>query len=346
MRMKTAVLALVVLGVPGALAAVNLKNGNFYVSYTDLQRPDKFELERTYNSRSRTLATVFGYGWAYNFGGSLELLPGGVLRVRPHGAGGTRDYAAAPSRMPGVDRWVSASGKEATFDGTEFRADTDTGLLIFDQNGLLVEHRVEDKRILKVTRTHGLVTAIETRRGDPVTLTYTTNGLLKAVEADGRTARYEYMPGDLLGYSVDTGGNAYAYGYDRDARMTAIRYSDGPSVGIAYGDDGNVASVTDRETATTNYYYGGPTDEWYWTLTHRPGDAYAQPKLYEYETHPTLRYTARIRTWDLPPGYAGGPVTEPLGYSEERFAEGGQSLGSSRNQGILPVEFVLPATLR
>ncbi|RZJ79825.1 MAG: hypothetical protein EOO47_09570, partial [Flavobacterium sp.] len=45
-------------------AGVNIKNGNFYISYTDHSFKDKggFELERTYDSKAIDIG-IFGFGW-------------------------------------------------------------------------------------------------------------------------------------------------------------------------------------------------------------------------------------------------------------------------------------------
>ena len=47
-----------------ATAGVNIKNGNFYISYTDhdLAKFNGFELMRTYNSKSVEKG-LFGFGW-------------------------------------------------------------------------------------------------------------------------------------------------------------------------------------------------------------------------------------------------------------------------------------------
>ena len=50
-------------------AGVNLKNGNFYISYTDIIVPGgghDLEVVRTYNSRA-TGTGWFGFGWGSDF---------------------------------------------------------------------------------------------------------------------------------------------------------------------------------------------------------------------------------------------------------------------------------------
>lgn len=71
-------------------AGVNLKNGNYYVSYTDLllqKYNSAFKnITRTYNSKSTEIG-LFGYGWGTKFETSITIYPDGTLRVKEYGAG-------------------------------------------------------------------------------------------------------------------------------------------------------------------------------------------------------------------------------------------------------------------
>ena len=52
-----------------AFSGVNLKNGNFYISYTDIIVPGgghDLEIVRTYNSKS-TDRGWFGFGWGSDY---------------------------------------------------------------------------------------------------------------------------------------------------------------------------------------------------------------------------------------------------------------------------------------
>lgn len=63
---------------------VNLKNGNFYITYTDLIVGD-LKIERTYNSRA-TGSFEMGYGWGFDYAGHVLLPPDGVT-VLNNGSG-------------------------------------------------------------------------------------------------------------------------------------------------------------------------------------------------------------------------------------------------------------------
>lgn len=72
-----------------ALAGVNLKNGNFYISYTDIVVPGggkKLEITRTYNSKA-TEVGWFGFGWGSEFETRLEASADGSVVVHEHGTG-------------------------------------------------------------------------------------------------------------------------------------------------------------------------------------------------------------------------------------------------------------------
>ncbi len=72
-----------------ALAGVNLKNGNFYISYTDIVVPGggkKLEITRTYNSKA-TEVGWFGFGWGSEFETRLEASADGSVVIHEHGTG-------------------------------------------------------------------------------------------------------------------------------------------------------------------------------------------------------------------------------------------------------------------
>ena len=84
------ILFLVFTLVSTAHAGVNLKNGNFYISYTDIVVPGggkKLEMTRTYNSKSTSIGW-FGFGWGNVYETKLVTSPDGCVVVHEHGAGG------------------------------------------------------------------------------------------------------------------------------------------------------------------------------------------------------------------------------------------------------------------
>ncbi|MEX0799412.1 MAG: DUF6531 domain-containing protein, partial [Bacteriovoracaceae bacterium] len=73
-----------------SFAGVNLKNGNFYISYTDIVVNgvgQKMEMTRTYNSKSTSVGW-FGFGWGNVYETKLVSSADGCVVVHEHGAGG------------------------------------------------------------------------------------------------------------------------------------------------------------------------------------------------------------------------------------------------------------------
>ena len=77
-----------------AFSGVNLKNGNYYVSYTDIVVPGTgktLEMTRTYNSKS-TEKGWFGFGWGNVYETKLVKSPDGCVVIHEHGAGGSTRF--------------------------------------------------------------------------------------------------------------------------------------------------------------------------------------------------------------------------------------------------------------
>ena len=72
-----------------AFAGVNLKNGNFYISYTDIVVPGgglDLEMTRTYNSKA-TDKGWFGLGWGSDFETHLVVSADGSVIIHENGSG-------------------------------------------------------------------------------------------------------------------------------------------------------------------------------------------------------------------------------------------------------------------
>lgn len=110
---------------PAQAQGVNLKNGNFYISYTDAEAPG-LEIQRTYNSKS-THEGMFGYGWGWHYETHLYPLGDGSVVVREHGGGGqTRFEPAFPdpeARARALDQIVAARVEQGALRSPEARAD-------------------------------------------------------------------------------------------------------------------------------------------------------------------------------------------------------------------------------
>ncbi len=93
--MKLKVILATLLTVPViAMADVNLQNGDFYISYSDISLKNnghELEITRNYNSKSTELGW-FGYGWGSKYETHLVVLPDGSAAIKENGAGRTTYY--------------------------------------------------------------------------------------------------------------------------------------------------------------------------------------------------------------------------------------------------------------
>ncbi len=88
MKLSRFLIALVMI-ISSVFAGVNLKNGNFYITYTDIVVPGgghDLVIERTYNSRSIDKGW-FGYGWGSDYETYLSVSADGSVIVHENGSG-------------------------------------------------------------------------------------------------------------------------------------------------------------------------------------------------------------------------------------------------------------------
>lgn len=108
MKKTSLIVLLLALFAVNAKAGVNLKNGNFYISYTDIVVPGsgkQLEITRTYNSKSTNVGW-FGFGWGNLYETKLSPSPDGCVVIREHGSGGKTRFCPKNSVDP-----VAASKK-------------------------------------------------------------------------------------------------------------------------------------------------------------------------------------------------------------------------------------------
>lgn len=82
-------LALALVAASSALANVSLKNGNFFIGYTDIIYSGGFEpkVERVYNSKSPYSTGMFGWGWGTEYEVYLNIQPDNSVIVHEYGGG-------------------------------------------------------------------------------------------------------------------------------------------------------------------------------------------------------------------------------------------------------------------
>lgn len=139
MKKLSLIVLLLALAAVNANAGVNLKNGNFYISYTDIVVPGsgkQLEITRTYNSKSTNVGW-FGFGWGNLYETKLSPSPDGCVVIREHGSGGKTRFCPKNSVDP-----VAASNKiiEAMRKKSPMTAQTAKSLLERLKNNADLRH--------------------------------------------------------------------------------------------------------------------------------------------------------------------------------------------------------------
>src|SRR3954471_14403577 len=87
-KARSVILAAALLSSWPAFPNVSIKNGNFFIGYTDIIYPGGFEpkIERVYNSKS-PFKGMFGWGWGNEFEVRLSVSVDGSVVVHEYGGG-------------------------------------------------------------------------------------------------------------------------------------------------------------------------------------------------------------------------------------------------------------------
>src|SRR3954447_16505986 len=123
---KIGIVGLLLLAAP-ALANVSVKNGNFFIGYTDIIYQGGFEpkIERVYNSKS-PFKGMFGWGWGNEYEVRLTVSADGSVVVHEYGGGAENrfnptafkeaDLNKAVDMISGVAQKVGLTGSASQMD--------------------------------------------------------------------------------------------------------------------------------------------------------------------------------------------------------------------------------------
>lgn len=252
-------------------AGVNPKNGNFYISYTDITLESKgheLAINRTYNSKSSETGW-FGYGWGSRYETRLVVMPDGSAAIKESGNGATTYYRTADKGdiQTGVKRIVEVatqrdqlSQADADKLAAQLMGDEELRLSKVMQYGIHVEllkgavlGDVCGKASLKRI-TEGYQRYDCNRFGDSVTATDT-------FDLQGRLVRHELEDGyavtirypDVSTAEIrDTLGQSIALAWTQDGHLAKAKTSD-KELSYAYDDSHNL--IESREKAGLSYTY-------------------------------------------------------------------------------------------
>lgn len=237
-------------------AGVNLKNGNFYINYTDVVlegRQHVFEIRRTYNSKS-AFKGLFGFGWGTDIETYLVAQGDGSVIVYENGGGAKVTFlppVLSNERLEkAVTQMVEAAVKnnlrvqgklpnyEQLLQDSELRSAWWKRLV---NKGFIKPRKIKPGTNFR-THTWGGQRLMRTHDGY---LRY-TNDLVEKFNLDGM----------LIENTFSDGESQYIL-RDHDGRISRVQFQDGRFLQFHLNTDGRVVQISPSSGNSATYSYVG-----------------------------------------------------------------------------------------
>jgi len=232
-------------------AGVNLKNGNFYISYTDIGAPGKGEdlkIVRTYNSKATRIGW-FGFGWGSEFETFLSVSADSSIIIHENGSGAMTRFV--PKTALDVDQ--AANNIVAEIRKNTTLSEKDAANLISKLKGdAELRHAYAKKFDVKGELAIG--TMLYSSDFGPQKVEKIKDGYVRYFNS----GKKEYFDNEgRISKIVDKNSYIVDFSYKGKA-LTSIKDSDGKQLFFDWYDSGKVAKITTtaKDKAATYKYEG------------------------------------------------------------------------------------------
>jgi YD repeat-containing protein len=240
-------------------ATVSLKNGNFFLSYTDFVYPGGFvpKVERIYNSKSSYTTGMFGPGWGFEYEAYLNVSADGSVVVHEYGGGAENRFDPAAFNQAELDKAVDviiAAARKAGAVASQEGVDSYRRRLKADAN-----YRNEEwekyRRTGKVqARQLAVGTKLQSNHYSYQFITRTQGGYVRSFE----TGKSEYYndAGKLVRIQ-DKNGNFIALSYNEEGHLDKIVDNFNRRMFFHFNTKGRVDSIEGENNQKASYQYDG-----------------------------------------------------------------------------------------
>ena len=207
-------------------ANVSLKNGNFFMGYTDIVYPGGFEpkVERVYNSKT-PYKGMFGWGWGNEYEVYLSVSADGSVIAHEYGGGAENRFNSVSFKPAELTLAIDKLAKVAQKSGVAGSGEQ-----------------------LKKYRAH--LQSDATFRNDEWEK-FRSQGVIEPRELSSGTQlrsnrfNYQYITKTPVGYvrTFDTGKSEK---FDSNGRLIRIADKNGNSIDFTYGKDGHIQKLVDN----------------------------------------------------------------------------------------------------
>ncbi|MFE7960775.1 DUF6531 domain-containing protein [Streptomyces sp. NPDC057413] len=259
---------------------VNTATGSYTEAISDAMLPGagvSFDFQRSYNSAASGTSGPLGPGWSEPYAMSLTVSGATVTFTSEGGAKSvfTQQSDGSFTSPPGVRAQLAAASGGYRLTLPDQQVDS------FDSAGRLTAMRDRNGRGLSFTYTGAQLTGITDAGGRTIAVAYdpATGHISKLTLPDGHTVGYGYDISGRLSTVTGTSGKTTTYGYDgtdrlitvtspsghqqvkntydsSTGRVTSQTQNNGGEVKIAWDADHGLATTTEGDRVTKDYYSG------------------------------------------------------------------------------------------
>ena len=271
-------IALVVMSVYGG---VNLKNGNFFISYTDVivsGGGKSLEITRTYNSKS-TEVGWFGFGWGSDFETHLRVGADGSVIIQENGGGAFTRFtpkskldgkAAARKVVEEVKKKTSLSARAAQKLIKKLSKDAELRYSYAKQFG--VEAKI-DVGVKLYSQQRGLQELIRTKNGF---VRKSISGKSEFFNKNGKLSKIDYKSSYSISFSPAQRSD--------DKELKSIKDSVGNQIFLKWLPSGRVEEIYSSKDKKATYAYKGRSGE----LLNASKDLVGNTYNYDYDNNHNL----------------------------------------------------------
>lgn len=247
--MRSLLIVLMLMTSQLAFGGVNLKNGNWYISYSDILVPgagEDLEIVRTYNSKSFEVGW-FGLGWGSPYETHLRPSADGSVIIHENGSGALTRFVPKTAVDPkeAAQKIIAAMKKRSPInDSVEKKL---MKKLVNDQElrqsyakKFNVRAKIADGTVL-YSNDRGLQQVHKVKEG------------YKRVYNDGKTEFFSEK-GDLIKI-VDKNNYKIDLNYDKTGNLKSIKDSHAKQLFFDWYSDGRVKAIWSNEDKKTAYKY-------------------------------------------------------------------------------------------
>lgn len=240
-----------------ASANVSLKNGNFFIGYTDFVYPGGMEpkAERVYNSKSSHNG-YFGFGWGSDYEVFLKVSADGSVVVYENGGGAQNRFSSpnlnAAEITKGIDSIIEAKKKIGGFSGTQIDQDknrlkTDARYRNDEWQRLFERNLVQPRKIAEGTM-------LKSNKFSYQTMKKVKNGYMRTFE-NGQVQTFNEL-GRLTRWA-DKNNNFLTFGYDKQGFLSFIQDNLNRRMNITMNARGKIEKIVGDKGQTATYKYNG-----------------------------------------------------------------------------------------